>query len=141
MADLLDPKEGDQPELPPQVMQIMQKLQQENQALDAFGKQAQEQIAKLEQEKQAKVIDNQARMEIEKLKIEAQVTIAEIGAKAQETQTRLKMEQAIWMELHGSAHEVGMVAVEHAQNMEQGQQAAQYESTDSNSEDKLELNL
>ena len=111
MAELLDPKEGQQGEMPPQAMAMIQKLQQENQALDAFGKQAQEQIVQLAKEKEAKVVDNQYRMDIERLKIEAQVTIAEINAKAQEVQTRLKMEQDVWNQLHGSAHEAGMAAL------------------------------
>lgn len=137
MADLLDPKEGQQGELPPQVMAMIQKLQQESQALNAYGKDLEGQLEELKREKEGKIVDNQFRMEIEKLKIQAQVTIAEINAKAQEVQTRMKMEQDVWNQLHGSAHEAGMTALQ----KEPPAETATPEGENAPAEQPMELNV
>jgi len=57
-----------------------------------------------------KQVETQGKSDIERMKIEAQLTIAEIGAKSQELQTRIKMEQQLWAELHNAAHEQAMQA-------------------------------
>ena len=44
--------------------------------------------------------------------LKTKILIAEIDAKAQESQLRIKMEHEVWKELHGSAHELGMSAME-----------------------------
>lgn len=101
MADLLDPKPEDgQQELPPQVMQALQKLQKENQALDAFGKQAQEQIVQMQQEKDSKAMELaskekiavlDARLELVKLKaqIEGEAMLATLKAELENLNVRL----------------------------------------------------
>lgn len=101
---------------------------------------AQKMIAELQRElhdakikEQGKVIDNQYKMELEKLQIEAKITIAEITTKAQEVQARLKLEADMQHKLHVSAdtialqedaqqHEKDLSAQEHGQALEQGQQ-------------------
>lgn len=110
----------------PQVTQKMQQMQQQAQALNAYAQKLEEEVKKLQEEKQGKIVDNQYKMNIEKMKIEASVTIAEIGAKVQEAQTRMKMEIDMWQQLHGQTHEASMQAMDHAQEaeIEQQKQAA-----------------
>lgn len=104
---------------------------------------AQRMIAELQKElndakvkEQGKVIDNQYKMELEKLKIEAQVTIAEITTKSQEALERAKLEADMQHKLQVSAdtvalqedaqkHEKELSAQEHDQTMEQGESAHQ----------------
>jgi len=107
MADLLDPKEGEQGELPPQVMAMVQKLQQENQALDAFGKQAQQQLAQMQAEKDSKAMELKNRMDIAQLDADTKLKIAQM----QEETKRL-------LEAHSSAHEGAMSHVQHGRDRE-----------------------
>lgn len=101
---------------------------------------AQKMIAELQKElqdakikEQGKVIDNQYKMELEKLKIEAQVTIAEITTKSQEALERAKLEADMQHKLHVSSdavamqedqqrHEKELSAQEHGQELAAAQQ-------------------
>lgn len=126
MVQLLDPEDPD-----PNVMQgQLQKLQQQLKAIDAFAQEQHAQVQKLQQEKQAKVVDNEYRMALEKMKIEAQITVAEITTKAQESMVRLKMENDMYKQLHGDAHDLGLQKDQQAHEAEQlaAQQAAAAQS-------------
>ena len=94
MADLLDPQQEGQPEIPPQVMQMLQKLQQDNQALAAFGQQAQQQIAQLQQEKEAKVSDNASREKVAALEATTDIMIEKIKIQGAAMLATLKAELA-----------------------------------------------
>ncbi|HEY6018766.1 MAG TPA: portal protein, partial [Candidatus Paceibacterota bacterium] len=113
-----DDKQGD-PEAKIQALtaQLMQSDQQ-RQALNAYAQQ-------LEKEKEGKVIENQAKVQIEaqkadiqlvieKAKLETQLAIAEITTKAQNERERLKLEADLNAKLHVSAHEVGMQSQQQA---------------------------
>jgi hypothetical protein len=76
---------------------------------------------------QSKQVEAQGRMDVERLKIEAQITIAEIEAKAQDAMTRLKMTQDVWKQLHGSAHETAMQAHDHQHEIISQAAAQQHE--------------
>jgi hypothetical protein len=64
-------------------------------------------------EKQGKVIDNEYKMALEKLKIEADLAKAEITTKAQRIEERLKFVEHAWLQIHGQAHEHAIQANEH----------------------------
>lgn len=120
MAELLNPlKDND----PAKMQGALQKLQGDLQKLNAYAQQLEAEKQKLEQEKQAKVVDNEFRLEIEKLKAATDITKAEIMSKAQEAETRMKMEHEIWLELHGSAHEAATQAVDHSHEANQAEAA------------------
>lgn len=130
IADRLTPpqyrsQEG-QPPMSPQAAAIIQQGQQHAQALNAYAQELEKKNKELQAEKDAKVVDNEYRLSIERLKIEAQVTIAEITTKAQEVLVRMKAENEIFQQLHGQAHEVGLQADQqaHEQDMAQQQQDA-----------------
>lgn len=72
---------------------------------------------------QGKQVENAARIEIEKMKVEAQIAVAEINTKAQDARQRLEWEQEMWRELHGSAHDLAMQKDQQAHEAEQAQQA------------------
>lgn len=126
MADRLTPpqfaKQGSPQAAQAQVQQLSQQLQQ----MHAYSQKVEQELQKLQQEKDGKVADNAMRIEIEKLKMETQITIAEINTKAQEVQTRMQFEQDMWKVIHGSAHERALQADQqgHEQDMAQQQQAA-----------------
>ncbi len=65
----------------------------------------QHEVIQTEQVKQA------AESERQDKELKTKIVIAEIDAKAQESQLRIKMEHEVWKELHGSAHEVGLEAM------------------------------
>jgi hypothetical protein len=113
--------------IPPKAQAMIAKTHQELEAMHAYAQQQEVKVQELEQEKKAKVIDNQFRMEIEKLKIEADITKAEITTKAQEVQTRMQLEHDMWNQLHGTTHEAALQAMTHGHEQDlaaQGQAAA-----------------
>lgn len=121
--NLQDDQQGDPKAMLQQAAGKIQQVQQEAQQMHAYAQQLETERDDLKAREEAKVIDNQAKMAIEQMKIEAQITIAEIGAKAQETSLRLKLEQDMLSQLHSSAHEVATQSMNqaHAADM-QGQQ-------------------
>jgi predicted GNAT superfamily acetyltransferase len=88
-------------------MAMVQKLQQENQALDAFGKQAQQQLAQMQAEKDSKALELKVRMDITELQEKVKLEIA----KMQDETKRL-------LEAHASAHEGAMSHVQHGRDRE-----------------------
>jgi delta 1-pyrroline-5-carboxylate dehydrogenase len=122
----LQDNEGDQP-IPPQAQAQMQQLQQHAQALNAACQHYEQQIQQLQMEKQAKVVDNQSRMAIEKMKIEAQVAVAEISTKAQSLNERIAFVEDLAKQFHAQAHDVAMQAqgAQHAQAAQAQQADAQ----------------
>lgn len=122
MAEIISPDQAGA--LPPAaqaaVGQIRGKLQQAMQLIDLMH----QEIAKLQQEREAKVLDNQAKVQIEKMRIEADLAKAEIMTKAQSFEERLQFVEDAWKQLHEQAHERGMQAQEHAQQQDLAQQQA-----------------
>ena len=92
MADLLDPKQDGQEQIPPQVQMVLQKLQQEAQALNAYAKELEGKVAELTQEKQAKVVDNAAKAEIAKMQAQVDLAIEEIKIRGDAMLATLKAE-------------------------------------------------
>lgn len=94
----------------------------------------QAELQKLQQEKQGKVVDNEYRMAMEKMKLENQLLIAEIQTKAQSQSERMELflDQAAKLldhahehgtQLADQAHERDMAQRGHQQALEQGAQA------------------
>lgn len=124
LADLISPPDQGQ-QMPPEAQQAVQRLQQQHDALNEYAKQLEGKMQQLQFEKMAKVVDNQARMELEKLKIDADLAKAEIMTKAQSIEERVKFIEDAWQQLHGQAHEAGMQAQEQAHAQEMAQQQAE----------------
>ncbi len=123
MRKLLPPQlqdEGDQdPAAMAQRAQTqLAELSQQHEQLTAALNQANEVI-------KTKQIETQGKLDMEKLRVEAQITVAEITTKAQESQTRLKLEQDMWLQLHSDAHELGLQKDQQAHDAQQAQQAQQ----------------
>jgi len=116
MIETIDPADAQQMQAQ-QMAQAKQQLMQ----MHAYVQQVEQQLQQLQLEKQAKAWDNEAKLKLEQLKIEAQITIAEIQTKAQQLATRMKMEADTWAEIHGAAHEAGLQADQ--QNNAQAMQA------------------
>lgn len=127
IAKLLDPGDGD-PNA--KLQQAMAQAQQQQQLMGEM----QAELQKLKLEKQGKVVDNEYRLQVEKLnkdfeRWKVQVTldnaraIAEIQTKAQIAIERTRQLQQVDSELHQAAHESAMSAQEHSQALEQGEQA------------------
>lgn len=116
-------------------------LQKANAQLQQMGQQHQLLVQHLQEATQiinTKQVEQQGKLEtvklqeasaqtIEKMKLDAQITMAEINTKAQEASERMKWEREMWLELHGSAHEIGLQKdqQQHQQELAQQQQAAQ----------------
>jgi Phage P22-like portal protein len=106
---------------------LQQQLQQAHQVIQA----GQAVIQQLQQEKQAKVVENEYALKMKKLDTDAKVLIAEIQTKAQEKLERGQMYMEVWKEMHGAAHETAMQAGQqsHEQDLaQQAQQAAQVQA-------------
>lgn len=101
-----------------EVQQLSQQLQQASQVIAT--KQA-EQQAKIEIER----LKLAANAESEKLQAETKILIAEITTKAQSERERAQMYIDIWKELHGGATDAALSAQEHAQTIQQSAQTHQ----------------
>lgn len=117
--------------LPPQVLQgddPATKLAQAQAQVTQMGQQLQQATAILHQQHdiiQGKQVENAAKLDVEKLKAETSITIAEINTKAQQANMRLEWEKEIWQELHGSAHDLGLQKDQQAHEQAQALQAQQ----------------
>lgn len=131
MAEIISP---DDPNAPQLMAQKIQQVSQEAQQLHAYAQQLEAKIHELDAEKQGKIVDNEYRMKIEKMKIDAQITIAEVETKAQSALERARWELDAYKQLHSDAHEAGMQAVDqaHQQNMAEQQAANAQQTQESN---------
>jgi hypothetical protein len=135
MAEIISPDENGQQQIPPQVQQAVAKMQQESQAMHAYAQQVERERDELKQKLEAKVIDNQFRLQIEKMKIEADLAKAEISTKSQVLGERIKFVEDVWQQLHSQQHEAGIQQQDqaHEQQMAQADQSheqlmAQYQA-------------
>ena len=127
MSELIAPEQAQQ--LPPQVQAMLGQAQGQIQQLHAYA-------AQLEQEKQAKVVENSARVQIEqlkanadiaveKLKLETQLAVAEIQSKTSILTEREAIVNDVLKQIHSQAHEVGMQA--HKQAHEASMQESEHQ--------------
>ncbi len=130
MAEIISPPDQGQ-QLPPQAQAAIQQAQGQIQQLS-------QQLHQLLQEKQAKAwehqgkmqqiaMQSQADMDLEKLKLENQLAIAEVNTKAQNLLERMQTFEDMMKQLHAQAHDVGIQAQEqqHAQQQADAQQLQQ----------------
>lgn len=122
MAEIISPSQQGQ-ELPPQAIQAIQQARTHLQAINTYAQQLEAYVQKLEMEKAGKVVDNQFKLDLEKLRIEADIAKAEISTKAQSMEERLKFVEDAWMQLRGQAHEQDMLAADQAHQLAMAQQA------------------
>jgi len=103
-----------QNQLPPQAQAAVAQAQQQVQGMQAeLQKLAMEKMGKI-QEHQGKMqqiqLQAQADMQLEKLKLENQLAVAEINTKAQSALQRQQFIEDLWNQFHGNAHEAGLAA-------------------------------
>lgn len=124
MAEIISPDDAQQ--LPPAAQAAIGEAKQKIQAMNAYAQQLEGEIQKLQMEKQAKVIDNAAKADIEKMRIEADITKAEIMTKAQSIEERVSFIEDAWKQLHSQAHDAGLQAQDqaHARDLQESQQEA-----------------
>lgn len=126
MADLLAPP--NQANLPPEVQAQLQQLQGQLQ-------QAQQEMQQMAFEKQAKIVDNQHKLaaeelkgqnqkDVEQMKEENKLAIAEVSTKAQNLSERMEFVEDMAKQFHAQAHERGMQAEEHSQAQDLAAQQA-----------------
>jgi hypothetical protein len=135
IAELISPP-ATGPEIPPQMQAQMQQAQQTAQQLHAYAQSLEAEIVKLQQKEQAHVVDNEYKLQLERMKIEAQLATAEINTKAQVISERVQMINDMWAKLHDQtheaalqsadfAHEASLKAMDHGQQEDMQQAAAQ----------------
>lgn len=119
MADIIDPQQGDP-------SQQLQGLQQQLQAQGQAAQQMQAELQQLRLEKQGKVVDNEYKLQIEKMREENQLAIAEINTKAQQLSERVQTFADQMAQFHSQAHDAASQASDqaHQQGMAQAQQNA-----------------
>jgi len=106
MADLLAPDE--QGKIPPQAMAAIQKLQQQGQALNAYAQQLEGEIKKLQQEKDAKIVDNQMKHDIVEMQEQTKILIAQMKVNADNALRQAEIAHEQFKILHGSAHDLAL---------------------------------
>lgn len=117
IVELLDPKDQTQQQL----SQMQQQLQTANQMVVGLKTEND----KLYAEKQGKVVDNQFQAIENDKDRQVKLEIAQITAKSQDQQQRDTLWASLMTELHASAHDVAMQAVQQAHEKFQAQQQQQ----------------
>jgi hypothetical protein len=134
---LLPPQLQDQEEepIPPQAQAQIQQLSQHLQAINAAAGEYEKQIKQLTFEKQAKVVEqqgklqqiavqHQADMELEDKKLLTQLAVAEVATKYQNEADRESDRRALISQFHEQAHEQGMAAQQTQQQAALAEQSA-----------------
>ena len=106
MAEIISPTQQDQSG---QLAGMQQQLQQQG----ALTQQMQGELQKLQLEKQGKVIDNEYRLQLERMKEENALAIAEIQTKSQALSERLETFSDMMSQFHSQAHDVATAAAQH----------------------------
>lgn len=102
IAEIINPESANQAgQAQQQIAGMQQKLQESQMLIQAL----QAELQKLQVEKSGKIVDNQARMAIERMKIEAQLAVAEIQTKSQMLSERASFINDLYSQLHQQAHE------------------------------------
>lgn len=122
MADILDPPDNGQGQQ--QAAQLQQQAALQQEAMQKM----QAELQQLQMEKQAKVIDNAAKMDLERLKIEADVTKAEITTKAQKDSERIALLEDLVHKIMDQGHAAALQASSQQHAQEQADSAAQNQS-------------
>lgn len=133
MADILDPQQNAQ--VPPQVQQQMGQMQEELQKAHQMGAALYQKNQELSFDLKAKVTQHQGDMELERLKIEADIAKAEITTKAQIAIEREQLVNDVFKKVldhqHDShikasdiAHAVGLAGMQHGH----AQQSAEHQA-------------
>ena len=113
MADIISPEEDGGQQLPPEVQQGIQQLQQKMQALNAYAQQVEKEKEELRKKLDAKVIENEGRLEIERLKIDADLAKAEIMTKAQNVSERMAFIEDVVKQLQEHGQQANMLDAQH----------------------------
>lgn len=112
MAKIISPDENEP--VPPQAQQAIQQRDQQLQQLHAYSQQLEGEVGKLTFEKQAKVVEldkkHQSDMDLERLKIEGDITKSEIATKYQAMNERITFVEDMWKQFHDQAHDAAMQA-------------------------------
>jgi hypothetical protein len=135
--NLQEDKDGEQ--VPPKAAAQLQQLQQHNQALNAACQSLEKELGQLQFEKHAKITEHQGKMDeialktqgdmaLEDKKLLTSITVAEINTKAQNAADREADRRALESQMHTSAHDVGMDALQHGHAQELAAQQAGQQS-------------
>lgn len=127
MAEIISPSDNQQQQIPPQLQAAMAQMQQHLQALNAYAQQVEKEKEALQQKLDAHVVDNEYKLKIEQMKIEAGITQAEINTKAQSLEERLKFVEDMFAKLTDNQHEQVMQAADQSHQVMQAQQQQEHE--------------
>jgi hypothetical protein len=124
MAEIISPTPGGDNQSAQQLQQTQAQLQQQG----LIVQQLQQELQKLQFEKQADLIDNHFRLAIERMKMLAQTTTAEINTKSQEIKERSRMVSETMSQIHEATHEAGVQGREHAHEKHLAQQELMHDA-------------
>jgi hypothetical protein len=124
IADLFSPDEKDQ-NIPPQVQQALQQMQQQMQALNEYAKQKEAEIDELKQKMDARVIDNEYKAREGDKDREVKLAIAEVTTKAQNVSERLAFVEDLIKQLGVQQHEKEMTTAQQSHESSMADQNAQ----------------
>jgi hypothetical protein len=119
MAEIVAPADGGN-----QAQAQLVEAQQQTAAMQQALQEMQAELQQLKLEKAGKVIDNQFKLQLEKMREENALAIAEVSTKAQQISERLETFRDMMQQFHSQAHELGMTQQEHANTLDQQQQQA-----------------
>lgn len=132
IAKILDPPPANgMPDLPPQVAMKVQQIQSDNQKLNAACQQLEQELQQANFKLQAKVVDHQGQMEIERMRAATALATAEINASKDQNEAIARAEIARFKILgdlakqdKANAHDIAKQAHQQAHQSAMQQQAA-----------------
>ena len=113
MSEVISPSQNGPP-VPPQAQQAIAQAQGQVQMLNEAMQKLQAENQELQMKLSARVADNQGRFEVEQLKAQTQIAVAEINTKSQILSERLQAIQEEMKLLREAAHDRGSQAAQHA---------------------------
>lgn len=122
MAEIIAPNDAGAAQ---QQMQQLGMLQIKTQQQEQLIVKLQQDLNELELKEKGKVIDNEYKMALEKMRLEVDVAKSEIATKSQMLSERLEFVNDVWSKLQDHAHERGMQAGDQAHAAQQAEAAAQ----------------
>jgi hypothetical protein len=106
-----------------QAMAKAQQLQHEAQALTEYAQKLEAEVKKFQDEKNAKLLDNDLKMQIAQLDAQTKTAVAEITAKSQDARMRHEFEMRQLELAHGAAHDIALQKDQQAHEADQAEQA------------------
>jgi hypothetical protein len=108
MAEIISPSDKDKGQIPPELMQQLQQMQQQLQALNEYGKQKEAEIAEMKQKIEGQVVNNEYKIKLQEMDNQNKLAVAAMNNETKSLVERLVLLESFMEKLEGEKHEAAM---------------------------------